>query len=115
VSQREIEHFGAFEPARLLAIITDCVGGSDSSLPDRCARRGSVGMAMPRRVSPDERAATDFADHEAAAQQLGVDAARGRDRDLPLIGKAALRRQAVAGLSSPPLAISAATVSASFR
>ena len=34
----------------------------------------------------------------AAAQQFGVDAARGRDRDFPLIGEAALRRQAVAGL-----------------
>ena len=63
----------------------------------RAARLGRRGDAAAR-FAGNERAASDFADHEAAAQQLGVDPARGRDGDLALIGKVALRRQAVAGL-----------------
>ena len=61
------------------------------------APRGSVSVVTPRRrLSGNEGAAPDLADHEAAAQQFGVDAARGRDRDLALIGETALRRQAIA-------------------
>ena len=63
------------------------------------APRGSVGIGdAAARLAGNERAASDFADHEAAAQQFGVDAARGGDGDLALIGEAALRRQAIAGL-----------------
>ena len=47
-------------------------------------------------IARDERAPADFADDKAAAQQLGVDAARRRDSDLALVGKIALGRQAVA-------------------
>ena len=100
VPQREIEHFGALQPGkascdhrrlrrqhRIIHLQIDA----------RAARLGRHGDAAAR-LARNERAAPDFADHEAAAQQLGVDAARGRDRDLALIGKTALRRQAVAGL-----------------
>ena len=62
------------------------------------APRGSVGAAIAAaRFAGDEGAASDFADHEAAAQQFRVDPARGRDGDLALIGKVALRRQPIAG------------------
>ena len=63
----------------------------------RCAARfGQRGNAAAG-FAGHEGAASDFADDEPAAQQLGVDPARGRDRDLALIGEAALRRQPVAG------------------
>jgi hypothetical protein len=61
----------------------------------RAPRGGRCGDAWAR-LAGNERTATDFADHEAPAQQFAVDAARGRDRDLALIGEAALRRQAIA-------------------
>jgi hypothetical protein len=44
----------------------------------------------------DEGAAADFADDEAAAEQLRINPARGRDRDATVIGKIALRRQPIA-------------------
>ena len=98
--QREIEHFGALQSGK--------ASGDHHRLRrqdrivhfqiDACAARLSRHGDTAARLARNERAASDFADHEAAAQQLGVDAARGGDRDLPLIGKAALRRQAVARL-----------------
>ena len=100
VSQRDVEHFGPFQPfqascdhrrlRRQQRII-------DFEIDARAARLDRRGDTAPR-FAGNEGAASDFADHEAAAQQFGVDAARGRDGDLALIGKAALRRQAVAGL-----------------
>ena len=56
---------------------------------------GNAGIAQEA-----ECAAIDLADHKAATQQLRIDAARRRGRDLALVGKAALGRQAVAGLES---------------
>src|SRR5215831_10715122 len=47
-------------------------------------------------IARDEGAPAHFADDKAAAQQLGVDAARRRDGDLARVGKIALGRQAVA-------------------
>ena len=100
VSQREIEHFGPFQSFqasgdhRRLRRQNRII---DFEIDARAARFGRHGDAAPR-FAGNERAAPDFADHEAAAQQLGIDPARGRDRDLALIGKAALRRQPVAGL-----------------
>ena len=98
--QRDIERFGRSSPSRLLGdhrrlrrqhrIV-------EFQIDARAARLGRRGDAAAR-FAGNEGAASDFADHEAAAQQFGVDAARGRDGDLALIGKAALRRQAVAGL-----------------
>ena len=90
---------GRSSPSRLLAIIADCVGSMriiDFEIDARAARLDRRGDPAPR-FAGNERAASDFADHEAAAQQLGVDPARGRDRDLALIGETALRRQPIAG------------------
>ena len=100
VPQREIEHFGALQPRKAscdhhrLRRQDRIVHFQIDARAARLCRHGDAAARLAR----NERAAPDFADHEAAAQQLGVDAARGRDRDLALIGKAALRRQAVAGL-----------------
>jgi hypothetical protein len=100
VPQREIEHFGAFQPGkasgdhRRLRRQDRIVHFQIDARAARLNRRGDAAAGLAR----NERAASDFANHEAAAQQLGVDAARGGDGDLALIGKAALRRQAVAGL-----------------
>ena len=63
---------------------------------DACAARLGRCRNAAARLAGNEGAAPDFADHKAAAQQFGVDAARGGDRDLALIGETALRRQAIA-------------------
>jgi hypothetical protein len=58
----------------------------------------AAGFARGRYAAPgfarDESASAYLADDKAAAQQLGIYAARRRNRDLAFVGKAALRRQA---------------------
>jgi hypothetical protein len=63
----------------------------------RAVRLGWRRNSAPR-FTGNEGAAADFADRKAAPQQFGIDPARGRRGDFALIGKVALRRQAVAGL-----------------
>jgi len=65
---------------------------------DTCAARLGCRGDAAARFAGNERAPSDFADDEATAQQFGVDPAGRRGGDLALIGKTALRRQAVARL-----------------
>ena len=62
----------------------------------------AAGLACGRHAAPglagDESASAYLADDKAAAQQLGVYAARRRNGDLALVSKAALRRQAITRL-----------------
>ena len=98
--ERDIERFGPLQPFerscdhRRLRRQQRIVDFEVDALAARFGQRGNAAA----RFAGHEGAASDFADDEPAAQQLGVDAARGRDRDLALIGEAALRRQPVAGL-----------------
>ena len=71
--------------------------GVDLDNPGTALDRSGHPNPVPR-VAGNEGAAADFADRKAAPQQFGIDPARGRDGDFALIGKMALRWQAVAGL-----------------
>ena len=62
-------------------------------------RLGRHGDAMAR-IARHEGAAADLADHKPAAEQFAVDPARGRHRDIALIGEVTLGRQAVAYTSA---------------
>ena len=100
MSQREIEHVGTFNSFQASGDhrrLRRQNGIIDLEI-DACAARLHRHRDPAPRFARHERAASDFADHEAPAQQLGVDPARGRDRDLALIGETALWRQPVAGL-----------------
>ena len=91
---RPVQSFQAFGDQRRLRRQHRII---EFQIDPRAARLGRCGDAAAR-FAGNERAASDFADHEAAAQQLGVDPARRRGGDLALIGKGSLRRQAVARL-----------------
>ena len=100
LSQRDLERFRpvqpfeAFRDHRRLDRQPRII---DFEVDAGAARLGQRGRIAALHFAGDEGAAADLADHEAASEQFGVDAARGRGRDLALIGKRALRRQAIAG------------------
>ena len=99
VSQRGVEHFRPIQPLKAFRDHRRLVRQQrivEFQIDACAARLGRRGDTAPR-FAGNERAASDFADHKAAAQQLGIDPARGRDGDLALIGEVALRRQAIAG------------------